>query len=46
MAIFTPKKVIDGANNSEVITSSPYAKCYHTTYQNTNNINANLITET
>ena len=25
MAIFTPKKVIDGANNSEMITSSPYA---------------------
>ena len=24
MVIFTPKKVIDGANNSEMITSSPY----------------------
>ena len=24
MAIFTPKKAIDGANNSEMITSSPY----------------------
>ena len=24
MAIFTPKKVIDGANNIEMITGSPY----------------------
>ena len=33
MAIFTAKKVIDGANNSEVITSSPciYHKCMRLT---------------
>ena len=29
MVIFTPKKVIDGANNSEMITSSPYAWSVH-----------------
>ena len=33
---FTPKKVTDGANNSEMITSSPYA--HHIQYKPSQNL--------